>query len=211
MAEMDDALEAQLSAAVEILASDGLVAFPTDTVYGLGAKYDSLPALDRVFQVKQRPYSSPLPLLLADMSQLDMIAEDVSPLALKLAEAFWPGELTLIVLRSQAVPDLLTAGGNSVGVRVPGHTLVMRLAAELGMPIVGTSANIHGQTNPVTAAEVRAQLGDSVDLIIDGGTCRHGRESTVLDVTGEVPHIVRPGVITPEEIAKVSGRVFEGG
>jgi L-threonylcarbamoyladenylate synthase len=207
MAELNDALLKQAVAAVKILAAGGLVAFPTDTVYGVGAKFDSIPAVERVFAVKKRPYSSALPLIMADEAQLDMVAVNVSPLARELARRFWPGELTLIVPRSAAVPDAVTSGGDSVAVRVSGHPLSRWLAAELGAPIVGTSANLHGRPSPVTAAEVRAQLGDGVDMIIDGGACRYGRESTIIDVSGDMPKIVRPGVVTRAEIEKICGRV----
>lgn len=206
MAELNDALLGQATAAVKILAANGLVAFPTDTVYGVGAKFNSVLAVERVFAVKKRPYSSALPLVMADETQLDMVAVNVSPLARELARRFWPGELTLIVPRSAMVPDVLTAGGDTVAVRVSGHPLSRWLAAKLGAPIVGTSANLHGLPSPVTAAEVRAQLGDGVDMIIDGGACRYGRESTIIDVSGETPKIVRPGIVTKAEIEKICGR-----
>jgi len=197
----------QVAAAVEILAAGGLVAFPTDTVYGLGAIFNNSRAVERIFTVKRRPRDSALPLVMADESQLEMVSGEVSPLARKLARRFWPGELALVLPKSAEVPDCLSAGGATVAVRVSGHPVARALAAGLKAPLVGTSANVHGRPSPVTADEVRDQLGDGIDMIVDGGACRYGRESTIIDVSGAVPRIVRPGVVSREELKEVCGEI----
>lgn len=205
--ELSAALKEQVAAAVKILAAGGLVAFPTDTVYGLGAIFNNAAAVARIFTVKQRPLDSALPLVMADESQLEMVSAEVSPLARQLARRFWPGELTLVVAKSAEVPDCLSAGGATVAVRVSSHPVARALAAGLGTPLVGTSANVHGRPSPVTADEVRDQLGDGIEMIIDGGACRYGRESTIIDVSGAVPRIIRPGVVSREELEEVCGEI----
>jgi L-threonylcarbamoyladenylate synthase len=120
-----------------------------------------------------------------------------------LAQNFWPGALTLVLLKSKKVPDIVTANEKSIAVRIPAHAVPLALINRLGAPIIGTSANVHGKPSPVTAAEVRAQLGDKVDLIIDGGRCPGGKESTIVDVTGEMPVLLREGPVSFNEILRV--------
>lgn len=161
-------------------------------------------AVERVFRLKRRSPTQPLPLLLADREQIEMAVASVPPLATRLMDAFWPGALTLVLPRSPLVPASVCGGGQGVGVRVPDHPVPRALARGLGVPIVGTSANISGQPSPRTAAEVREQLGEGVDFIIDGGPCPGGVESTVVDLTGE-PRLLREGAIPRPEIERVLG------
>lgn len=202
------ALKRQIRLAVEVLKKGGLVAYPTDTVYGLGADPLNEKAVARIYEVKNRPHNSPLPLLLADKSDLLKIALIVPEIAWRLAERFWPGSLTLVVKKSSLVPDRITAGGDTVAVRIPDHHVTIALIRGLGNPIVGTSANLSGKPSPITAAEVSRQLGNKVDLIVDGGRCPGGIESTVVDVSGASPAIIREGAIPRLEILKVCGTLL---
>jgi len=190
---------------VSILKQGGLVAFPTDTVYGLGASANISQAVEQIYRVKERPLNMALPLLLADISQISEVAEPVPPIAWLLANKFLPGALTIVLPRSKLIPDIITAGGVTVAVRIPAHPVPVALVRGLGTPIVGTSANLSGKPSALTADEVHFQFGDKVDLIIDGGKCPGGRESTIIDVTGEVAIILREGAISGEELRQVCG------
>ena len=203
MTRLSKRLLTQIERGIAILKEGGVVAFPTDTVYGLGARADNQWAVAKVYRVKQRPVNMAVPLLLAHAAQVNQVASEVPPVAWLLAEKFWPGALTLVLLKSSAVPDIVTAGGRTVAVRVPAHPVPVALIEGLGVPIVGTSANVSGRPSPCTAGEVRAQLGDRVDLIIDGGRCPGGIESTVVDVTGEKPVILREGAISRDRLRQV--------
>jgi L-threonylcarbamoyladenylate synthase len=193
---------------VAILKSGGLVAFPTDTVYGLGACADLALAVERVYNVKQRPRDMALPLLLAGNAQISEVSYPVPQTAWLLAEYFLPGALTLILPKSGLVADTITGGADTVAVRVPAHPVPVALIEGVGVPIIGTSANLSGRPSLLTAREVRAQLGDRVDLVIDGGRCPGGRESTIVDVTGEVPVVLREGAIPVAELRRVCGRIL---
>jgi len=193
---------------VSILRQGGLVAYPTDTVYGLGAGVNVPQAVERVYRVKERPSDMALPLLLAEVSQISEVAEPVPPIAWLLANKFLPGALTMVLLKSRSVPDIITAGGKTVAIRIPAHPVPVALVRGLGMPIVGTSANLSGKPSALTADEVYSQFGDKVDLIIDGGECQGGRESTVIDITGEVPVILREGAISEKELRQVCGNII---
>ena len=201
--KLPSSIQRQVEDGISILRQGGLVAFPTDTVYGLGAGAGLPQAVERVYQVKQRPRDRALPLLLADISQISEVAAPVPQVAWLLARAFLPGALTLVLPKSKSVPDIITGSGNTVAVRVPAHPVPVALARGLGTPIVGTSANISGQPISLTAEEVSVQFGDKIDMIIDGGQCPGGRESTVVDVTGEVPVVLREGAISKEELRQV--------
>jgi L-threonylcarbamoyladenylate synthase len=203
MQELTPEIKAQIEAAADVLRRGGLAAYPTDTVYGLGARGDDTAAIRRVFELKIRPSDQALPLLIGDLSQLTTVARTVSPLAERLIERFWPGALTLVLLKNAALPDAVTGGGDSVAVRLPGHPVPRVLATVLGVPVVGTSANLSGMPSALTADEVKAQLGDRVDCIIDGGRVSGGVESTVLDLTGAVPRILREGAVSRLEIAEI--------
>jgi L-threonylcarbamoyladenylate synthase len=182
--------------ALEMLHDGAVVVFPTDTVYGVGCRIDHPAAVRRIFELKGRGMQDPLPVLLADPAQLDEYGRDLTAEARRLAREFWPGALTIIVRRSDSVPALVAGGGDTIGLRVPDHPLPRALARELGTPIVGTSANSHGAPSPVTAQQVAFDLGDTVDLILDGGRCPIGRESTVVDATTADVRLVRQGAVS---------------
>ena len=191
--------------AVALLLGGEPAAFPTDTVYGVGSHALLAGAVERLFLVKGRPRQRAVPLLLADADALPAVCACVPPEAWALAARFWPGALSLVVRRSQAVPDVVTAGGESVAVRVPDHALVRELCRRLGAPLAVTSANRHGRTDAVTAAAVLHDLEGRIPLLLDGGTCRGGVPSTVLDLTVEPPVVRRAGPVTVEEIEEVLG------
>jgi len=196
-------IQQQVERGISVLKQGGIAAFPTDTVYGLGACADLRPAVERVYQVKQRPQNMAFPLLLAHPSQISEIAEMVPPVAWLLARSFLPGALTIILHKSKSVPDIISAGGTTVAIRIPAHPVPVALVEGLGVPIVGTSANLSGKPSALTANEVYSQFGDKIDLVIDGGRCAGGRESTIVDVTGETPVVVREGAISKEELRQV--------
>ena len=189
----------QVEQGISILSRGGIIAFPTDTVYGLGACSDLPGAVERIYQVKERPRNMPLPLLLADMSQINELAYSVPQVAWLLASEFLPGALTMVLRKSESVPDFISAGGTTVAVRVPAHPVPVALAQGLGVPVIGTSANMSGKPNSLTAGEVYSQFGEELDLIIDGGLCPGGKESTIVDLTGELPEVLREGAISREE------------
>ena len=192
----------QIEDGVSVLKRGGLVAFPTDTVYGLGACFNNLKAVGRIYELKQRPLDMALPLLVADIAQMSEVAK-VSPVALILARRFLPGALTLVLPRAKIVPDIIIGGGETVAVRIPAHPVPIALIRGVGQPIVGTSANITGQPSALTADEVLSQFGDKIDLVIDGGRCPGGVESTIVDITGEVPKLLREGAISRQELEQV--------
>jgi len=192
-----------LDQAVELLRRGGLVAFPTDTVYGVGAYAFLAGAVAQLYQVKERPTDQAIPLLLPEAAMMEAVCSEVPPLAWRLAERFWPGGLSLVLRRSAHVPDAVTAGGPTVAVRVPDHPLVRELCRRLGAPLAATSANRHGQPDPVTADDVEAELGGRVPLILDGGACRGGVPSTVLDLTVSPPVLLRRGPVTAEALAEL--------
>ena len=195
-------MQGLLRKAVEVLLNGGIVAYPTDTVYGLGANGLDPAAVRRVFEVKRRPLTMPVPLLVADLAMLRSVVEGLPEVALALAERFLPGPLTLVLPRAPAVPEIVTAGAPSVAVRIPDHPVPVRLAAGIGAPLVGTSANRSGQPSPTTADEVRAQLGAEIDWVVDGD-CPGGVESTVIDLTEATPRILRPGAVPAEALEEV--------
>jgi len=193
----------QIERGIAILKRGGVVAFPTDTVYGLGAASNNPGAVRRVFEVKLRPLSLALPILLAEPDDVDKVAVDVSPTARKLIQGFWPGALTLVLKKSDSVFDIITASSKTVAVRTPSHHVAVALIKGVGVPLVGTSANVSGQPSPLTAAEVETQLGDRIGLIIDGGTAPLGVESTIVDASIDPPRLLREGVIPRAELEKV--------
>lgn len=203
LAKLPLGIQEQIRDGISVLKRGGLVVFPTDTVYGLGACFSSLPAVERIYQLKQRPRSVALPLLLADTAQISEVAQVVPPVALLLARSFLPGALTMVLPRSKSVPDIVTGGGETIAVRIPAHPVAIALIKGVGMPIVGTSANVSGRPSALTAGEVFSQFSDRIDLVIDGGRCPGGIESTIVDVTGEVPRLLRPGAISREELERV--------
>jgi L-threonylcarbamoyladenylate synthase len=190
--------------ALEVLRSGGLVAIPTDTVYGLAALATDDVAVEKLFAAKQRPLDQSMPLLIASPHDLALIAADVPAVARRLIGHFWPGALTIVLPRAPSFRSKAVAS-DSVGVRVPDHDIPRQLVQLLGAPITGTSANVSGKPEPLTAEDVRTQLGDSVSQIIDGGRCEGGRPSTVVDCTSEPPRILREGAIGRGELVRAAG------
>lgn len=191
--------------AAGVLRAGGLVGLPTETVYGLGANAEDPAAVARIFQVKGRPPSHPLIVHIGGAEQLGDWAEDVPETARLLAEHFWPGPLTLVLRRGPRVPLEATGGLETVAVRVPAHPTALALLSAFGGGVTAPSANRFGSVSPTTADDVRAELGDAVDCVLDGGPCEVGVESTIVDATGEVPSILRPGGVTREDLEAVLG------
>lgn len=176
-----------------LLRTEGTVAFPTDTVYGLGADAFSTPAILKLFEIKQRPYNQAIAVLLGDPDQLGMVTENPNRVAMELAEQHWPGALTLVVPRHPNMPEILSPEP-TLGVRIPDHPAALALLRLAG-PLAVTSANLSGQPNTTTAQEVLAQLDGKIDLLLDGGKIPGGTPSTVVDMTGERPVVLRQGPI----------------
>lgn len=195
--------------AAGVLRAGGLVALPTETVYGLGANAEDSAAVSRIFQVKGRPPSHPLIVHIAAVDQLDDWVKEVPATARLLAEHFWPGPLTLVLRRGDRVPLEATGGLETVAVRVPDHPVALALLSAFGGGVTAPSANRFGSVSPTTADHVRAELGDAVDFVLDGGSCQVGVESTIVDVTGETPSILRPGGVTREDLEAVLGHPVE--
>ncbi len=191
---------AEIARAVAVLRDGGLVAFPTETVYGLGADASNPAAMARIFAAKGRPADHPLIVHLASADEIGAWAASVPPLAAAFATACWPGPLTIILRRSERVPDAVTGGLDTVGLRVPSHPLALELLAAFGDGIAAPSANPFGSVSPTTADHVRTGLGDRVDLILDGGPCEVGVESTIVDLSGDEPAILRPGGLPRERL-----------
>ncbi|MER6735633.1 L-threonylcarbamoyladenylate synthase [Streptomyces puniciscabiei] len=194
-----------IATAAGVLRAGGLVAFPTETVYGLGANAEDPAAVARIFQVKGRPPSHPLIVHIAGAEHLGDWVEEVPATARLLAERFWPGPLTLVLRRGRRVPLEATGGLETVAVRVPDHPVALALLSAFGGGVTAPSANRFGQVSPTTADDVRAELGDAVDFVLDGGRCDVGVESTIVDATGELPSILRPGGVTREDLEAVLG------
>ena len=201
-----------MSGAAEVLMAGGLVAFPTETVYGLGADACNAAAVARIYSVKGRPADHPLIVHVASIAGLGQWARDVPDYAIALAREYWPGPMTLVVRRSELAEDFVTGGQDTVGVRVPAHPVALGLLEAFvragGKGVAAPSANRFGNVSPTTAQAVAAELGDYLadgDQILDGGACDVGVESTIIDCTGDVPKILRPGAITVEMIQQCTG------
>jgi len=190
-----------------LLASGGLVAFPTETVYGLGAHAFDVAAVRAVFAGKGRPATDPLIVHLADVERVAEVVAIWPPAAALLAERFWPGPLTMVLPRSASVPDEITAGRDSVAVRVPAHPVTTAVLRAAGVPVAAPSANRFGRISPTTAAHVASELHGAYDLLLDGGPTPLGVESTVVDLTGDRPVLLRPGGVTLEDLRLVLGEV----
>ncbi len=190
--------------AARLLKQGEIICYPTDTVYGMGAAATNDAAVRRLYAVKGRPLSKPLPLLIANSAAASFVA-DVTPLAHTLMNRFWPGALTIVMRKQPEFRSLALAGQDTVALRVPDHDLVRDIIRLLGEPITGTSANRSGARAPVSASEVAFQLGDMVALVINGGDAPGGVESTVVDITG-APSIVREGAVSRKEIEEAIGK-----
>ncbi|SHG27023.1 translation factor SUA5 [Streptoalloteichus hindustanus] len=200
------ATTSDIEKAAGVLRAGGLVAIPTETVYGLGANAEDPSAVTRVFQVKGRPPSHPLIVHIGGVEHLDAWGEDVPATARLLAERFWPGPLTLVLRRGRRAPLEVTGGLETVAVRVPDHPVALALLSTFGGGVAAPSANRFGSVSPTTAQHVRVELGDAVDFVLDGGPCEVGVESTIVDATGDTPSILRPGGVTREDLEAVLGR-----
>lgn len=198
--------------AVEALKGGGVVAFPTETVYGLGADATNLKAVRKVFSIKGRPATNPVIVHVADAEIAKRYASSWPESATKLAEKFWPGPLTLILPKTDAIVTAATAGRKTVGLRAPDHPVAQELLRQFDGPVIGPSANRSSRVSPTTADHVREEMGNKIDLVLDGGPCKVGIESTVLDLSVTPPKILRPGAIFKWQIEAVIGPVemFEG-
>ncbi len=196
-----------LHSAAVMLRRGGIVAFPTETVYGLGAMVFDEQAVARVFEAKQRPRFDPLIVHISGIEQLGLLVERVPEAARVLISRFWPGPLTLILPKAAGVPDLVTAGLPTVAVRMPRHPMALALIRQVGLPVAAPSANPFGRTSPTAAHHVRGPLGGRIDLVLDGGACSVGIESTILSLCGDPPVLLRPGGVAVEEIEALVGPV----
>jgi L-threonylcarbamoyladenylate synthase len=193
--------------AASIIRDGGLVAFPTETVYGLGADATNERAVSRIFQAKDRPADNPVIVHVSSREMLDRVAAGVGPKAERLIQTFWPGPLTLVLERKKEVAPAVSAGLTTVAVRMPGNRIALELIRTAGTPIAAPSANVSGRPSPTTAAHVFEDLDGRIDLILDGGATNIGIESTVFDTTSDPPMILRPGWITREMLIEVAGPV----
>lgn len=200
-------MSAQIERAAALLRQGELVAFPTETVYGLGADASNPAAVAKIFTAKGRPADHPLIVHIPGVEHLERWARDIPPTAHALAKAFWPGPLTLILKRQANVPDAVTGGQDTVGIRVPGHPLALELLKAFDGGVAAPSANRFGHVSPTTAQHVHDELGDAVAMVLDGGPCRVGIESTIVDLTGSQSRILRPGMIGAADLGRVLGRV----
>ena len=199
--------ESQIAQAAAILRAGGLLGIPTETVYGLGASGLDSEAVERIFQAKGRPQDNPLILHIPSADWLEKYCKGIPPAAYALAERFWPGPLTMVLRRAEMVPDVVTAGLDTVGMRCPAHSLCRAVIAAAGVPVAAPSGNTSGRPSPTTAEEMLQDMDGKIDAILDGGPCAVGVESTIVDLTGETPRLLRPGGITLEQLESVLGHV----
>ena len=195
-----------LSFAVDVIRRGGLVGVPTDTVYGLAGNGLDVGAVEKIYEVKGRPAVKALILLVADIGVAESLCDGFPESARRLADAFWPGSLSLVLRKGAVVPDIVTAGGDTVGVRCPDHPKALELMRLAGVPLAAPSANISGMPSPKSAAEVLHYFDGMIDCVIDGGVCKTGVESTIVDLATESPRILRQGALPEDAI----WRVLEG-
>jgi L-threonylcarbamoyladenylate synthase len=194
-----------IARAVEVLHGGGIVAFPTDTVYGIGAHAMQPCAVDKLYRAKERPRDKAIPLLLPSFEALPEVVASVPDAARAVAARYWPGALTIVLRRAPGVPDVVTAGGETVAVRMPDHALTLALLRTLDAPLAATSANLSGEPAPDTADGVLAQLEGRIDLLLDGGRCPGGVASTVVDLTVDPPAVLREGAIGLDALRRAIG------
>ena len=192
-----------IAQAAALLRAGRLVAFPTETVYGLGADATNAEAVARIFVAKERPLNDPLIVHIADLAELPGVARAIPPVAWALAQRFWPGPLTLVLPRAEGIPPIVAAGGATVGVRMPAHPVALALLRAAGVPVAAPSANRFMRTSPTTAEHVLADLDGRIAAVLDGGACPIGVESSVLDLTCAPPRLLRPGGVTLEQLRAV--------
>ena len=200
----------KIKKAAKALRNGGLVAFPTETVYGLGANALDSHAVEKIFKAKGRPQDNPLIAHVSNKNDVKALVKEIPENAHALMDAFWPGPLTIVLEKTDVVPDKLTAGLGSVAIRMPANKIALALIEESGVPIAAPSANISGSPSPTTASHVIQDFSDKIDVIIDGGKTKIGVESTVVDLTLNPPAILRPGKITKEDLEEVVGTVTYG-
>jgi len=203
-------LDNVLNEAAAILRSGGTVAFPTETVYGLGADGLNPQAVGKIFEAKERPPGNPLSLLVHSREDIEIIARNIPEKALRLMDAFWPGPLTIVLEKNDIVPGITSGNLPSIGVRMPDHRIPLELVKRAGTPLAAPSANLSGKPSPSLAAHVADDLTGRIDAIVDGGEADIGLESTVIDMTVEPPVVLRPGAVGIEELEKVIGKVRSG-
>lgn len=200
--------ESKLEEIATILKKGGIVLFPTETVYGIGTNGLNEKAVEKIYKIKKRDRKNPISLLVSDMKMVETIVQDISPIEYKLMETFFPGPLTLILKRKNMIPNIVTADSNLVGIRMPSGIIAHKLVKLSGVPIAAPSANISGKLSGTNLKNVLDEFSNHIDYAIDGGECQIGMESTVVRVINHIPHILRPGSITPEQIEKVAGNVI---
>ena len=204
-----------IALAAEKLRAGGLIAFPTETVYGLGADASNPEAVARIYQVKGRPHDHPVIVHLSDINQLDNWASEIPEYAITLARNFWPGPMTLVLPRNPSVGDFITGGQASVGIRIPNNPIALELIKRAGVGVAAPSANRFGAISPTTALAVHEEIGGYLDnerdVILDGGASDVGVESTIIECLGAAPKILRPGAITKEMIEEVTGLAVDSG
>jgi L-threonylcarbamoyladenylate synthase len=197
---LDGGGEVELNKAASIIRSGGVVAFPTESFYGLGVSAWDEKAIQRLFAIKKRQENQPILLLISTSSLLNQYVNHIPDIATQIMETFWPGGLTLIFEANPDIPHMLTSGTGKIGLRLSSHPLATALARAVGTPITGTSANISGQAACSSAEEVRHSLGSRIDFVLDGGETEGGKGSTVLDITVDPPVILREGMVTREQL-----------
>ncbi len=200
-------LEQRINSIAKLLKEGGVAAFPTETVYGLGANALNETAVARIFEIKKRPHFDPLILHIASEGWLEELVTEVPSEARILIQKFWPGPLTIVLPKKKLVPDIATSGLPNVAIRMPLNNIARQLISRAGVPIAAPSANLFGSVSPTTAQHVKEQLGDSVDAILDGGPCSVGIESTIISFISEKPVLLRPGGLEVEKIEEVIGKV----
>lgn len=198
-------IDRELSLAAEIIKNGGVVAIPSETVYGLAANALDSAAVSRIFAIKNRPFFDPLIVHVADIDQAEACCSQFPETAVRLAEAFWPGSLTMVLPRAAHIPELVSSGLPTVAVRMPDHPITLELIRRCGVPLAAPSANPFGALSPTCAEHVRRHLGNKVDAIIDGGPCRVGVESTIISLIGSRPAVLRPGGIPVEKLEELTG------
>ncbi len=208
---MDHHASADTHAAVTALRRGEVIGLPTETVYGLAGDAANLAALQRIYALKGRPLDHPVIVHLGDVAQLDQWAREIPAAARTLAARFWPGPLTLILRRNPGVPDQVTGGQDTVGIRIPAHPLALAVLRAFGGGLAAPSANRYGHVSPTTAQHVREEFGDELALVLDGGPCAVGIESTIVDLSGELPRVLRPGQIGVEAIGSALGGAVASG
>ncbi|MEM7173911.1 MAG: L-threonylcarbamoyladenylate synthase [Bacteroidota bacterium] len=195
-----------LTRAKKLLEDRQIVAIPTETVYGLAAHAFNMPAVNKLFEIKQRPKSKPLIIQTHSLAKVEELVAYMPPEAKKMAYAFWPGPLTLLLEKKSFIPDLITSGTSKVGIRIPNQNTTLKLLESLSFPLVVTSANISGQPSCITAEEVQNQLGNQIPYILDGGKCQLRLESTIIGFDANLPKLYRLGAISQPTIEKVIGK-----